>query len=376
MNKQFCSKKFQSLLFTASLSMIVEYLMLLSDTVIIGNIFGEEAIAAVNLVMLVFSIAVFVGAMICTGTSVFYSFEMGSCHKEKADELFGQGVMFSLIAGIFLSLLAILGKNLYFQFMNPSEIVVTILLFLFGRYLARVFGITDPVLLDNCQRAIRLVCPFLVCSSVLFLLTTNYLLIERGVLATLITGLKDGLALISMMLLFGSFFGIDGVWAGFGIAPVISLLLTSLVLIVRYGRERFPLLLEDEKEDFESFDLYLTEENIIELRDKVEDVLRKKGISAKIISRIMLLIEEMGMLIREKNGGKKILAECTVITGKEIRVIFRDDGVLFDLTDADNKISSIRSYVVSSLMDHQPTKLHLITMSYNRNIFRFPRETE
>ena len=57
--------------------------------------------------------------------------------------------------------------------------------------------------------------------------------------------------------------------------------------------------------------------------------------------------------------------------GDEIQLIFRDDGILFDITDEDNAISSIQSYVVASMMAYQKRKGHLVTTSYNRNIFHF-----
>lgn len=44
MKKTFCKKKFNSLLFTATFSLVIEYIMLLSDTIIIGNIFGENGV--------------------------------------------------------------------------------------------------------------------------------------------------------------------------------------------------------------------------------------------------------------------------------------------------------------------------------------------
>ena len=50
-------------------------------------------------------------------------------------------------------------------------ICASILLFFFGRYLAQMIGITDPKLLHLCETAIRFVCPFLVFSAILFLLT-------------------------------------------------------------------------------------------------------------------------------------------------------------------------------------------------------------
>ena len=120
--KSFCSGKFKTLLLTASISMGMEYLMLLSDTIIIGNIFGESAIAATNLVTPLFSLAVSLSSMISIGTSMLYSYEMGKFQKDRANCLFGQGVLIAAILGIFLFITAFLGKDLYFDFMNPSEI--------------------------------------------------------------------------------------------------------------------------------------------------------------------------------------------------------------------------------------------------------------
>ena len=116
--KTFCSGKFNTLLLTASVSMGIEYLLLLSDTIIIGNIFGEEAIVASNLVSPLFSVAVFLSSMISIGTSMLYSYEMGKFQKERADCLFGQGVLAAVICGIVLFLLALFGENIYFSYMK------------------------------------------------------------------------------------------------------------------------------------------------------------------------------------------------------------------------------------------------------------------
>ena len=89
----------------------------------------------------------------------------------------------------------------------------------------------------------------------------------------------------------------------------------------------------------------------------------------------MLTIEEVCMLISEKNPDKKILSECTIIIGDDIQLIIRDNGIIFDITDTDCKISSIRSYVVANMMIHQQKKMHLVTTSYNRNIFRFDKRS-
>ena len=68
------------------------------------------------------------------------------------------------------------------------------------------------------------------------------------------------------------------------------------------------------------------------------------------------------------------MAECTMIIGEEIQLIFRDNGVLFDITDEDSAISSMRSYLVANMMVYQKRKNHLVTTSYNRNAFHFKKE--
>ena len=77
------------------------------------------------------------------------------------------------------------------------------------------------------------------------------------------------------------------------------------------------------------------------------------------------------MLIADKNQGEKILSECSIIIKDDIQLIIRDNGVIFDITDEDSKISSLRSYVVANIMSSQQRKFHLVSTSYNRNIFCF-----
>ena len=58
------------------------------------------------------------------------------------------------------------------------------------------------------------------------------------------------------------------------------------------------------------------------------------------------------MLIYEKNAGKKkLFAECTILSEPAgMRMILRDSGILFDVTDADSLPVSLRQYVVASMM--------------------------
>lgn len=570
MKKCFCKSKFRSLFFTATFSMIIEYVMLLSDTIIIGNMFGEDGISAVNIVSPIFACAVFVSTLNSIGTSVMYSYEIGRLNKEKANSLFGQGTIIAAASGILLFAAVLFGKELYFDFMGNSAavrdmgekyysfyifvvllysiysylidmvysdgdelvcnisyacqifvnipasiilcrkigiggaslgtligtvisicvllchflrksnslkfvwhlsikdilntfkfgitdsgiyifwgaasflatklvisrfgecylpvltlifnviemtvifdgigqavtpllnvyrgegnysgiekvmktafrtallegVIVSVFLFLSGgKFVALILGIKDEQLLEMSKTAIRLVCPFFVCSSVLFLMTTYYLIIEKPVLSAVITGIKDFVTLTAFMLIFSTLFGLNGIWIGFGISPLVSLIAGIIIVISVCGKKDFPLLIDKSQSEIHSFDLILTPDSIVELRNSIEKILVEKNIDKKIIYRIMLTVEEVCMLIADKNQGEKILSECSIIIKDDIQLIIRDNGVIFDITDEDSKISSLRSYVVANIMSSQQRKFHLVSTSYNRNIFCFDKIT-
>lgn len=77
------------------------------------------------------------------------------------------------------------------------------------------------------------------------------------------------------------------------------------------------------------------------------------------------------MVVRERNVGRPVLAEVTVDLNKDpFSLVLRDDGIIFNITDADQRISSLRSYLVSNLMVNLPNRRNLTTTGFNRNVFR------
>ena len=48
MRNNFSDTKFRSLLLTASITIVIQYLLVISYAVFIGNILGDQALAAVN----------------------------------------------------------------------------------------------------------------------------------------------------------------------------------------------------------------------------------------------------------------------------------------------------------------------------------------
>ena len=75
------------------------------------------------------------------------------------------------------------------------------------------------------------------------------------------------------------------------------------------------------------------------------------------------------MLVKDHNKGRRINAEVTLDFSNKIHLIMRDDGEIFDITDADARISSLRSYMVSNLMIAIPARRNMMTTGFNRNAF-------
>lgn len=99
------------------------------------------------------------------------------------------------------------------------------------------------------------------------------------------------------------------------------------------------------------------------------------GLTASLINKIALILEETLMIVLEKNKAKKqILGDCTVIITKDtVNLIIRDNGVLFDITKEDKMNSSLRHYIVARMIDNSNESSYLLTISSNRNSYMWRR---
>ena len=95
-----------------------------------------------------------------------------------------------------------------------------------------------------------------------------------------------------------------------------------------------------------------------------------RSVPDEVLHKIMLLIEETGMLIIERNPGKIVFAEYTIELhdDKSAKLTVRDKSRIFDITDADIDVKSWRSYFMPRLMLLTKKRKNLTTTGFNRNI--------
>ena len=116
----FANRKFIGFLGAATVVIVAEYILVLSDGVIAGQMIGEKALGAVNMLMPIFMVVSFFTWLLAVGTSIVYSDAMARMQRERAANLAGQGLVASVLLGVALSVLVLAVKGLYVGFMAPD----------------------------------------------------------------------------------------------------------------------------------------------------------------------------------------------------------------------------------------------------------------
>ena len=251
-------------------------------------------------------------------------------------------------------------------------VALSTVLLAFPSLVVRFVGISDPAIVAESESAVRLVSLGLVGMSVMLLFNSYYMFVGERVLAIMLTGLSSFAVPFALYPPMGLLAGAAGVWAAIAVAPYASLALTAAWIAVRRGASRVPLLL-DRAQDRKTrvFDLVLDEKSICEASEAVGKFLRvRRTAGPSKAGWASLLVEESLMIVKDRNTDRRILAEITVDLRDGLRLVLRDDGEIFDITDVDAKVSSLRAYLVSNLMAATPIRRNMLTTGFNRNAFK------
>ncbi len=253
----------------------------------------------------------------------------------------------------------------------------TAVIWIFAKQFCALFGITGGAALSPSITALRIVSLGFVFCSTVSLTTSYYMLIDRIGMATCIACLQNGLLYILLPILGSILLGLNGMWAGFAAAPILTLAAALLFVYLRFGKDNFPFLLKDLDAEIEVMDDVLTPETAAALSERVAASLRSHQFHSGEANLAALFVEEIGLTVVERNrqSKKPVLVELSLFFESDsVLIIERDSGELFDLTDPDLPIKGLSGFVLSGLMEaHKEEKAYLVTTGYNRNMIRFPR---
>ena len=124
-------------------------------------------------------------------------------------------------------------------------------------------------------------------------------------------------------------------------------------------------------ENINTFEVTIEPKKIMDLQQEVGSLLEDNNVDTLTVNKVKLLIEELYMLIWEKNDEKTVLGEMTIyLDPDQIRILSKDNGVLFDISEEDVNVTSLTSFLVSSYMEKLgQNRQYLTTMSFNRSNF-------
>ena len=264
--------------------------------------------------------------------------------------------------------------------------VMTGLVFvLFPGAIVQLIGVTTPEIVRQSCYAIRIVAcayPFV---AVTALFTAYYLYIERTVLSLSLVALQ-GVVLPILFSAAGAWaLGQNGFWVGYAVASplAIGLFFAVLKLICRDRLEAPPWFLDLTRDVYTTTWALRTEPT--DICRVAEGVMKRLGdveAPARVLAKASLLVEDMLMAIRERNGGKAVLAEVQLDIRSaggsdghfDARLLMRDDGVIADQTQTTIQKTpqggeAFRSEMLEKVMKKLGGRRSRVTTGFNRQEF-------
>lgn len=253
-----------------------------------------------------------------------------------------------------------------------ESIFLTVLVIVCSPFIVGLLGIESQTTFAYAVYGLCILSLTLVFTCRLFLDSSYFVLADKISLGVFASFLRDLFPELPLAIIGGLLGGVYGMFTGLAIAQPFGYLLSWAYVKYKYGSENYPLFIADAEKHkkVKLFEFQVLPDKIVRVRDEIGEALKANDCPLRQINQTMLLFEELFMLIYDNNRGRVLLAECMVEIGETVRLITKDDGKIIDLTDADQHITSLRSYVLSNLLGtHNIKRVHYLTLSFNRNVF-------
>ncbi len=254
-----------------------------------------------------------------------------------------------------------------------SGFVVSLLFIAGAPLLMRVFGLNTPSLVTLGTTAIRITGMTIVFMALLMFFFIHHYLTGEKAPALLICILGWFVVPVGLVVLFDAIMGTPvGIWIGIALAPVVSLLLYAVISLLFRKKIHSMFRLHRGDDGIRIFEFPLRDENIAEMAETAGQILKEAGYSGRLQNFAQVITEEVLELIHEHNrdAEKELSVEYTIIQDREgVRLVFRDEGSVFDVTDTDANVESFRQYVVSRILTCPKYSRHVMATGYNRNEF-------
>ncbi len=253
------------------------------------------------------------------------------------------------------------------------SIAATAIFFLIAPYWSSLYGITDPLIADACKTAGYMLAFTIVFSYFAIFFIYYYPVINKPLEGNVLTLLYMLFGPIIIAAPLGMLFGFDAMSFGMALAPVFALVVMIILFSLKKTLKKAPLLLDESEEKEAHYDFELKTESILEVRNRAGKFLAEQEVDSKLITQIEILLEDTLLHIMNKNK-KKTLCDCTLLVNNEhVRLITKDNGMIFDITEDASEAIDFRCYVMATIMENTSEKSNTTTITFNRNTYLWER---
>jgi len=279
---------------------------------------------------------------------------------------YGEGNRSGLVATMRYAVACVLVEGLLF----------TGLLLAFPYAVAVLFGLGDTAYADVLLQASRVVGFFILPASLAFLWGMYFRMVGNTRILSVYAPMQWIVFPLSFSVLGAYAFGPVGFACGFaGQMAWLMIAGTWGFFAARFRRLVFPLMLPRESADTAvRIAVVANEMGAAEAARRVRAILGSRLIADDRRAFGMALVaEEVVLVIAEANAGRKVRVELTVDSSDpgRPRLIVRDDGRIFDLTDPDQNLRSMSAYVLTRVVSVKTERINLTTAGHNRSILAF-----
>ncbi len=221
-----------------------------------------------------------------------------------------------------------------------STLIAVILLSVFSRAIAGVFGITDVAVLKDVQIAIPLSLMGFAFTYINIQYTGYFNSIKRTGLSSMILSLRLVLYMLLSIFPLLTIFNEFGIWISFSMCEMLTtltfLIATKVIRKKSKGLDKLLLDSKYQKEGDISFSVRNHTDDIMFAANKITDFCSENGIDAKRTMKTSLLIEEVLQIIIEKslNDGKSHSIDIRVKKlEEEVMFRIRNSGKIFNILE-------------------------------------------
>jgi len=248
-----------------------------------------------------------------------------------------------------------------------TGIAMTVLMEFLAPYWPALYAIEDPAIFSVAVFAGRIIPIFFLAAGFVYTYLGYYPAVDRVVEGNLLilSYMLIGPIVIAAPLCSVSF---NAMSVGFAVTPVFAILVTLIYLLVTKQLKNAPYLVSASDETEAHYDLRLEPESIVAVRDRIGAFLGENHVEGNLINKIEMVFEDSMVFIMNRNR-KKVICECTILLNDQhIRLITKDNGVIFDLVqEADNSVN-LQAYILARMMTSSREATNTVTTSFNRNI--------